>query len=205
MNRPGFKLFRLFLLAAALFACGPDTGGQTAQGPDVPRGYLARLQIEVDDRILSFGPFVGYYFKPASAENLREVDFVCFNEGSFYTRDLPADTRLFEGTGRLRRLPPVEDVADAGERRIVPVFFDQAPHAWLETRPSPRNEYLHFHSAYDGRGAVRYGYWLRHVGLERFTYDMGGRVGKDSPLYHTVEKGPDRRFARIIEFDHGPE
>jgi hypothetical protein len=34
---------------------------------------------------------------------------------------------------------------------------------------------------------------------------MGGRVGKDSPLYHRVSSGPDRDFARIIEFDRGPE
>ena len=49
------------------------------------------------------------------------------------------------------------------------------------------------------------GYWIRHVAVSDFTYDMGGRVGKESPLYHRVRKGPDRDFARIIEFDRGPE
>ena len=49
------------------------------------------------------------------------------------------------------------------------------------------------------------GYWLRHVAVSEFTYDMGGRVGKESPLYHRVRKGPDRDFAGIVEFDRGPE
>jgi len=61
-----------------------------------------------------------------------------------------------------------------------------------------------FHSAYDGRGAVRYGYWLAHTAKSRFTYDMGRRVDQTSPLYDPVTPGPDKQFARIIEFDHGP-
>ena len=92
----------------------------------------------------------------------------------------------------------------AGGRRIVPLFFSQAPDAWRDARPRPQADYVHFHSAYDDRGAVRHGYWLRHTAKARFTYDMGGRVTQDSPLYHLVEPGPDRRFARILEFDHGP-
>jgi hypothetical protein len=54
------------------------------------------------------------------------------------------------------------------------------------------------------RRVVLTGYWIRHVAVSEFTYDMGGRVGKKSPLYHRVRKGPDREFARIIEFDRGP-
>jgi hypothetical protein len=150
---------------------------------------------------------VGYYFKPAAAGDFSRLDFICFNERSFYTNDLPANARLFEGQAQLRRLTesgqPVPAPSD--NERIVPVFFKQAPNAWLRTRPLPLDEYLHFHSAYDDVGAVRYGYWLRHVARAAFTYDMGGRVHSGSPLYHEVKPGPDMAFARILEFDHGPE
>jgi hypothetical protein len=96
-------------------------------------------------------------------------------------------------------LPGVE-----GQNRINPVSFEQAPPQWLQSRPQPADVYLHFHSCYDARGAVRQGYWLRHVGVAEFTYDMGGRVSIDSILYHRVKKGEDRDFARLIEFDRGP-
>jgi hypothetical protein len=172
--------------------------------PPVPSGYLNRLEIQVDDRVLSFGPFVGYYFKPSSGSDLSQLDFVCYNERSFYTRDLPANTLLYTGQARWRRLPKAPGQIPADGRRIVPVFFSQAPDAWLDSRPVPSDDYIHFHSARDGRGAVRYGYWLRHTAKARFTYEMGGRVARDSPLYHQVEPGPDREFARIIEFDHRP-
>jgi hypothetical protein len=163
-----------------------------------------RLQIDVGDRVLRFGPFVGYYFRPQTPGDLSRLDFICLNERSFYTRDLPPNTRLFEGQARWQRLPDPGIPVPADNRRIVPVFFSQAPAAWLAARPHPQEAYVHFHSAYDGRGAVRYGYWLRHIALERFTYDMGGRVKPDSSLYHKVEPGPDHDFARIVEFDRGP-
>ncbi len=197
---------RLWLLLGVLLAgCSPGSGeAPPADNPAVPRGYVERLEIQVDDRVLSFGPFVGYYFKPVSNGDFSGLDFICFNEWSFYTRDLPPNAALFEGQARWRRLPEAgRPVPDDG-RRIVPVFFDEAPAAWRDTRPEPRDEYNHFHSAHDARGAVRYGYWLRHVALARFTYDMGGRVDAASPLYHKATPGPDRQFARIIEFDHGP-
>jgi len=187
-----------------LLGCQAERPEQPAEKPPVPRGYVDRLQIHAGDRVLSFGPFVGYYFKPRSADDLSHLDFICFNERSFYTRDLSANARLFEGQARWHRLPETPEPIPADGRRIVPIFFPQAPEPWLASRPSPREAYVHFHSAYDGRGAVRYGYWLRHIALARFTYDMGGRVTPDSPLYHEVEPGPDHKFARIIEFDHGP-
>lgn len=43
------------------------------------------------------------------------------------------------------------------------------------------------------------------MAVDEFTYDMGGRVGPDSPLYHEVTPGTDRDFAKIMEFDYGPE
>jgi hypothetical protein len=187
-----------------LAACQGEPAVVPADGPTVPRGYVRRLEIQVDDRVLSFGPFVGYYFKPHVDGDLQRLAFVCFNEGRFYTRDLPANTLLFEGQAVWRRLPEVAFAIPRDGGRIVPVFFDAAPAAWRNSRPDPQDEYRHFHSAYDGRGATLYGYWLRHVARASFTYDMGGRVGAQSPLYHVVEPGPDRRFARIIEFDHGP-
>jgi hypothetical protein len=147
---------------------------------------------------------VGYYFKPSPGGDLSRLDFICFNERSFYTNDLPANALLYKGSALWQRLPDEHGAIPAADgRRIRPVFFSQAPNAWLDSRPSPQDGYVHFHSAHDERGAVYYGYWLRHAAQARFTYDMGGRVSRDSPLYHRVKTGPDRQFARIIEFDHG--
>jgi hypothetical protein len=203
MKRPPIRLGWL-ALCLALAACQADPKQKPFETPIVPRGYLNRLEIQVDDRVLSFGPFVGYYFKPSSGSDLSQLDFLCFNERSFYTRDLPAGVLLFSGQARWRRLPGAETTIPAKGRRIVPVFFSKAPEAWLDSRPAPQDDYIHFHSAHDSRGAVHYGYWLRHTAKARFTYNMGERVTRDSPLYHRVEPGPDRQFARIIEFDHGP-
>lgn len=192
------------VLWIVLAACGTDSTAPAPEKPTVPRGYLHRLEIQVDDRVLSFGPFVGYYFKPSSGDDLSQLDFVCFNERSFYTRDLPANTLLYRGHARWQRLPDTGTAIPADGGRIVPIYFSQAPDAWWRSRPAPGDEYVHFHSAHDGRGAVYYGYWLRHTAKARFTYDMGGRVSPESPLHHRVAPGPDRQFARIIEFDHGP-
>ncbi|MEE4363104.1 MAG: hypothetical protein V2J08_04175, partial [Desulfotignum sp.] len=156
------------------------------------------------DRVLGFGPFVGYYFKPENPEDLTRLTFVCYNEDSFYTRDLPGNALLFEGDAVLAEL------VDTGFRlpsddRINPVFFRDAPRKWVNDRPRPQDEYLHFHSCYDGLGPVRAGFWIRHEGKAAFTYDMGGRVGADSPLYHAVRPGIDKQFATIMEFDAGPD
>jgi hypothetical protein len=192
------------VLWLALTACQTEPTGVSHEKQIIPIGYMDRIEIHVDDRVLSFGPFVGYYFKPSSGDDLSHLDFVCFNERSFYTRDLPANALLYRGRARWQRLPDEQAAIPANGRRIVPVFFSQAPDAWLKSRPAPSDEYVHFHSAHDGRGALNCGYWLRHTAQASFTYDMGGRVSPGSPLYHRVEPGPDRQFARIIEFDHGP-
>ena len=192
------------VLCLLLAACQTEQAETESQNPAVPRGYVQRLEIEVSDRILSFGPFVGYYFKPVATGDFSRLHFLCFNERAFYTRDLPANARLFKGEARWQRLADVGRPVPTRKGRIVPLYFDQAPEAWVQSRPKPREAYLHFHSAYDGRGAVRYGYWLRHEAQAAFTYDMGGRVGPQSRLFHRVQPGPDRNFARIIEFDHGP-
>lgn len=169
-----------------------------------PRGYTDTLEIVRDGRVLGFGPFVGYYFSPPDPEDLARLRLVCFNERGFYSSDAPVNAKLFEGEAVLVTLP------DAGfslpkEDRINPVFFDQAPSRWLDSRPRPRDEFVHFHSCYNNGGPVRTGYWIRHRAVRGFTYDMGGRVGLDSPLYHRVHKGPDTGFARIVEFDSGPD
>jgi hypothetical protein len=173
---------------------------------EIPRGYVSRLEVVHEGRRYRFGPFVGYYFRPQNPDDLEDLHFVVFNQDRFYTLDLPADARLFEGRAVFATLPDVGRTLPGAEaeQRIHPVFSGQIPQQWLKTRPSPAEEYLHFHSCYDARGAVRYGYWLRHVATAGFTYDMGGRVGTDSPLYHEVKAGVDRDFARIVEFDRGP-
>lgn len=197
-------------MALGLF-CGAALGcGQTDQEESAnvvfhaPRGYVSTLEIEKGDRLLGFGPFVGYYFKPQTPGDLSRLHFVCFNERSFYTKDVPANTKLFEGSALLTDLADMnQPLPDA--HRINPVYFSDAPKQWLENRPDPQDEYVHFHSCYDAGGPVLTGYWVRHQGAAAFIYDMGGRVGPDSPLYHEVAPGIDKAFARIIEFDRGPE
>ncbi|MFO7752670.1 MAG: hypothetical protein R6V41_06085 [Desulfobacteraceae bacterium] len=179
---------------------GPDG----ASGVVIPHGYMDRLEQVHDGRLVGFGPFVGYYFRPEDPGDLSRLRFVCFNENRFYSSDMPDGAKLYQGTAVRATLPRSEEVIPARDR-INPVFFEDAPEAWRETRPEPRDEFVHFHSCYDGTGPARTGYWIRHVAASEFTYDMGGRVGKESPLYHRVHKGPDLDFARIIEFDRGPK
>jgi hypothetical protein len=141
------------------------------------RGYYSRLEVISNGQRFSFGPFVGYYFKPQVGDDLGRLEFLCFNERGFYTDELPEDSLLFRG---------------------------DAPVAWLRQRPAPQEEFVHFHSAYDRRGAVYTGYWLRQDAVTAFTYNMGGRISADSPLYHRAEPGETERFPHSIEFDDGP-
>ncbi len=205
INEADWRTIRALLLSAwfCLIAAGCGPKEETSVELEVPRGYLAVLEIEQDGRRLGFGPFEGYYFKPDKTADLTRLKFVCFNERSFYTRDLPENARLFEGEAVLTRLPEVDFEIPATDR-INPVFFPETPQPWIESRPQPRDEFLHFHSCYDSQGPVLTGYWVRHKAVAAFTYDMGGRVGPDSPLYHEVTPGIDRDFARIVEFDRGP-
>jgi len=190
----------LALLAALAPGCGP--GDSSDSRP--PRGYLARLEVEHDGARYGFGPFVGYYFRPVNGTDLSQLEFACYNERQFYTQDLPAGALLSMGQAVLAELPDAGFALPDKGGRIRPVFFPDAPEAWLASRPAPQEEYLHFHSCYDARGATRLGYWLRHVSQAAFTYDMGGRVGPGSVLYHHVTPGVDTHFARIVEFDQGP-
>ncbi|MDY6903527.1 MAG: hypothetical protein SWH61_02470 [Thermodesulfobacteriota bacterium] len=190
------------LLSGGGPGCSQSDNGTTSLS--VPRGYAATLEIDLQGRRVGFGPFVGYYFKPKEPGDLTRLEFVCFNEQSFYTRDLEENAMLFAGEAVFTRLPEA-DMTLPAENRINPVFFSDAPEEWLQSRPSPQDTFLHFHSCYDAAGPVRSGFWIRHVGKAAFTYDMGGRVGPESPLYHQVRPGVDKAFARIMEFDRGPE
>ncbi len=178
---------------------GPAGGAVT-----IPHGYMARLEHVHEGRLIGFGPFVGYYFRPEDPKDLSRLSFVCFNENQFYSSDMADGAKLYEGTALLVTLPPA-DITLPTENRINPVFFQEAPDGWRNSRPETQDEFVHFHSGYDSTGPVLTGYWIRHVAVSEFTYDMGGRVGKESPLYHRVRIGPDLNFARIIEFDRGPE
>jgi hypothetical protein len=193
------------LLASILLSWGCSGEGEApAVKKDVPRGYVQRLEISTKDGILSFGPFVGYYFKPYDPDDLTRLQLICFNERRFYTRDLPENAQLFTGEAVFATLPDMGEAFPSGQGRIRPVFFDEAPEAWTASRPEPRDQFVHFHSCRQDTGPVHSGYWIRHEGVASFTYDMGGRVGKESPLYHRVTPGPDRAFPKIIEFDWGP-
>lgn len=170
----------------------------------VPRGFVPVLELVKDDRLLFFGPFTGYYFRQLQPGDPSRLQFVCLNEEGLYTDDLPVNARLYKGEAVLATLAEQPAVKPETGDRIRPVFFDAAPRAWLENRPQPREEFLHFHSCYNARGAVYAGYWLRHEALAEFTYNMAGRLTQESVLYHRVEPGVDREFAPVIEFDQGP-
>ncbi len=169
-----------------------------------PRGYMERLEIEIRDQVFRFGPFVGYYFKPAEPNNLQRLHFVCYNEDSFYSSDAGAGTLIFSGEAKLTQLPVSSSQIPRRSSRIVPVFFTETPKTWLISRPEPQTEFVHFHSLYNARGAAAYGYWLKHQAEASFTYDMGGRVDNSSPMFHQVQPGMDLAFPHIVEFDHGP-
>ena len=195
-------VFAVCLLAICTADCGSGKPGEV--GLDIPRGYLPTLTVEWEGRLCRFGPFVGYYFRPENPQDLSRLGFVCFNEAGFYSSNAARNERLFEGEAILVSFPDIGIKTPSGSERIQPVFFHNAPAEWLETRPEPQGEFVHFHSCYDAQGPVLCGYWLRHKAVSDFTYDMGGRVGPDSPLYHQVRKGVDTDFARIVEFDRGP-
>ncbi|MFO8047525.1 MAG: hypothetical protein R6U29_00695, partial [Desulfosudaceae bacterium] len=91
INEADWRTIGALLLSAwfCLIAAGCGPKEETAVGLEVPRGYLAVLEIEQDGRRRGFGPFEGYYFKPDKTTDLTRLKFVCFNERSFYTRDLP--------------------------------------------------------------------------------------------------------------------
>jgi hypothetical protein len=175
-----------------------------ASAVETPRGYYSQLEFIHQGQQLSFGPFVGYYFRPDNGDDLRRLDFRCYNERQFYTDQLPADALLFEGKAVLSSLPRVRALPRSNAR-IEPVFFDQAPLEWLQSRPAPREQFVHFHSAYDTSGPSYSGYWLRHQPVSSFIYNMGGRVDESSPLYHHAEPDAPQRFPHIVEFDAGPK
>jgi hypothetical protein len=195
------SFFVSVILSASVAGCAPHDSEMPLR---IPRGYVSTLEIDISGRLCRFGPFVGYYFRPDSPVNLASLSFLCFNERRFYTNQQPANALLFRGDAQQVTLPGTGSMPASGEERMHPVFFRDAPQAWLETRPTPKDEFIHFHSCYDALGAVRHGYWLRHDAVAAFTYDMGGRVGPGSPLYHKVQPGVDKGFARIVEFDRGP-
>lgn len=202
-------LLLIWTCVAVISGCRPAPGndgsdGSPSGGVVVPHGYMARLEQVHEGLMIGFGPFVGYYFRPEDPKDLSRLQFVCLNENRFYSSDMPDNAKLYEGTA-LRTTLPLAAITIPDQERINPLFFPEAPAIWRDSRPEPRDLFVHFHSAYNAAGPVRTGYWLRHVAVADFTYDMGGQVGKESPLYHQVRKGPDKDFARIIEFDRGPK
>ncbi|MGA9534804.1 MAG: hypothetical protein WBR24_02745 [Desulfobacterales bacterium] len=55
---------------------------------------MARLEQVHDGRMVGFGPFVGYYFRPENPGDLSRLRFVCFNENRFYSLDMPNGAKL---------------------------------------------------------------------------------------------------------------
>jgi hypothetical protein len=201
-----YKIICFLVFAPLVMLCFGSCKKPSINGvaPDIPRGYVSTLEIKWNGGLYRFGPFVGYYFAPKELKDISRLEFVCFNEMQFYTKDIPKNGLIFVGEAILVRLSEDDLEIPPHKERIHPVFFQEAPPQWLENRPVPQDEFIHFHSCYDDQGHVNLGYWLRHVATKDFLYDMGGRVGPESQLYHSVRKGVDRDFARIIEFDEGP-
>lgn len=197
-------MIRILLVGMCLVLTACQDQPSSGAPPQVPRGYYAQLEVVHAGKQLSFGPFVGYYFKPVQYNDLTQLQFICFNERGFYTDQLPAGTLLFTGKAILATLPDNHPKPEP-RQRINPVFFADAPQEWLATRPEPKDEYVHFHSAYDSKGATLTGYWLRHHPERDFTYNMGGRVAADSPLFHHASPNQPQNFPRIVEFDFGPD
>lgn len=197
-------MIRILLVGMCLVLTACQDQPSSGAPPQVPRGYYAQLEVVHAGKQLSFGPFVGYYFKPVQYNDLTQLQFICFNERGFYTDQLPAGTLLFTGKAILATLPDNHPKPEP-RQRINPVFFADAPQEWLATRPEPKDEYVHFHSAYDSKGATLTGYWLRHHPERDFTYNMGGRVAADSPLFHHASPNQQQNFPRIVEFDFGPD
>lgn len=197
-------MIRILLVGMCLVLTACQDQPSSGAPPQVPRGYYAQLEVVHAGKQLSFGPFVGYYFKPVQYNDLTQLQFICFNERGFYTDQLPAGTLLFTGKAILATLPDNHPKPEP-RQRINPVFFADAPQEWLATRPEPKDEYVHFHSAYDSKGAALTGYWLRHHPERDFTYNMGGRVAADSPLFHHASPNQPQNFPRIVEFDFGPD
>jgi hypothetical protein len=210
ISKANIQICLLILASVAVMSgCQSDPGkiggdGASGGAVTIPHGYMARLEQVHEGRLIGFGPFVGYYFRPEDPRILSRLSFVCFNENRFYSSDMPDGAKLYEGTALLVTLPSA-DIVIPSKDRINPVFFQEAPVDWRNSRPEPQDEFVHFHSGYDSAGPVSTGYWIRHVAVSEFTYDMGGRIGKESPMYHRVRGGPDLEFARIIEFDRGPD
>jgi hypothetical protein len=105
---PISRLLNAALRAGLVFlsACGQDR--TSADALRVPRGFFRTLRIETAGGIVSFGPFIGYYFAPESGSDLSRLRFVCFNERTHYTRDLPENALLFEGQARCTVLPDAD-------------------------------------------------------------------------------------------------
>ncbi|WP_027371630.1 hypothetical protein [Desulfovermiculus halophilus] len=201
-----FRQLTIFCLTACIWMMLGPQGAVLAESPgEIPRGAMQRLIVEHQGRVYEFGPFVGYYFWPQDCTDLSRLNFACRNERQFYTRDLPEDTLLFTGQARFACLPGDAPYVPKQGRRMRPVFPGDIPASWLATRPEPRDEFVHFHSAYNAQGPAACGFWLRHTAKESFTYDMGGRVGSDSVLYHQVQPGVNKDFPLLVEFDRGPE
>jgi hypothetical protein len=188
-----------------IMSCQEQEPPPAADEPEIPRGYVATLQLEHKGQLYRFGPFVGYYFHASRPDNVSTLDFICFNERRFYASDMPINAELFAGEAVLQELKSIPEAVPSSPGRIRPVFFDGAPAHWLNNRPRPHEHFIHFHSAYNDAGVAFMGYWLKHRGLSEFTYDMGGRVSSNSPLFHKVRVGTDLDFPRIIEFDFGPK
>ena len=118
--------------AAVIFGCRSVKGESESDSiPDgvvaIPHGYMARLEQVHDGRMIGFGPFVGYYFRPETPRDLSRLSFVCFNEKRFYSSDMPDSAKLYEGTALLVTLPSADIVIPPPRTESIRYFFRKHP------------------------------------------------------------------------------
>jgi len=114
--------------AAVMSGCRSDQGTDGSSGglAVVPHGYMARLEQVHDGRMIGFGPFVGYYFRPEDPEDLSWLRFVCFNENRFYSSGIPDGAKLYEGTA-LRATRPGSMSPSPPMKGSIRYFFRKRP------------------------------------------------------------------------------
>ncbi len=134
LNTTTLTLLITCACVAVMSGCRSDQGTDgSSDGPvSVPHGYMDRLEQVHDGRMIGFGPFVGYYFRPEDPRDLSRLRFVCFNENRFYSSDMPDGAKLYEGTA-VRTTLPLTDAVIPARDRINPVFFDEWPEDWFNT------------------------------------------------------------------------
>lgn len=204
------------LAALALAGCGrsPAPADSTAEAcrawaasaPPVdphgpPPGWSRTIAVQRAGGELAFGPIDGHYWRRTGSDTVCGLHY---NAGRGTASQAPDGRLLYFVEGRLAHLPiPVDQVPQpVGDQRVVQQLTGDVPRTWLGA-PMPPG-FVYWHGTYDvkARRATATGFWLRHIAVRSFTFDMGGDRGY--PFTHRVTPGVDMHFAPKLNFDVGP-